>query len=424
MHRRRFLHGVAGAVGVAGLTALAGCSSSCPDSGSPTPESIVALDDAPTGPFEDAPGGRWPDVHGGPANAGYVDASLPDALAVRWRTDLPLPNGDAASLSASSPTVGNDRVLVADRESVHALDLATGERLWHRTGLAVTAVEQYRASLAETPAPTAPGGRVFVGTTDGIVALTALDGNVDWRGTGLQDATAPLVHGDLIVGVGRETVAAFDPHGREQWRVSRSRQDPPFDPATDAERVVLATDRAVVALDAASGEERWRYDERPESYPVLVDGECVVGVSDGLIGLDAATGAVRWRFTRGDYLALQSPVVTPTSIYAVEQPPEAGAAAFALDRTDGEPSPRWCSSVGSAVVAAATPEHAVAMVPLGEGPDAVHSLVAFTADLGDAAWGLRGGGYPRSWPTTPAVLDGGVVATTRGGTVVALGRGD
>jgi outer membrane protein assembly factor BamB len=148
-----------------------------------------------------------------------------------------------------------------------------------------------------------------------------------------------------------------------------------------------------------------------------------VGNYDGLHAFSVSSGEVQWTVDRGSGRAFRSPIVTADSIYTVEQPGEAGAAAFALDREDGEPSPRWCSAIGSGSVTAATDERALAILGLGTGPHAAQSIVSFSRPRGAVRWALRGGSHPRDWVTPPAVLDGGVIVTTRGGTVVGVGGG-
>jgi hypothetical protein len=97
---------------------------------------------------------------------------------------------------------------------------------------------------------------------------------------------------------------------------------------------------------------------------------------------------------------------------------EAADATFALDRRDGgAPEPRWCSHAGEGVVAAATGDHAVALHTGATGDAAPTRLVAFTARFGEATWGYAAAAEP----VATALLDGGVVVTTRRGTVAALG---
>lgn len=179
----------------------------------------------------------------------------------------------------------------------------------------------------------------------------------------------------------------------------------------------------MVAVDAEDGAQTWSRDRPVDSHLVVADGTCYVGNYEGLHAIDCLTGTEQWTFYRGDYRALLSPVVTPETIYAVEQPGEAGAASFALDRTDGQPSPRWCSYVGQGAVTGATDDLALAILELGEGPDTPYSVVTLSDDLGDAPWAVVGGSRPRDWVTAPALVDGAIVVTTRGGTTVAFGVG-
>ncbi len=415
-----------GGAALAGSALLAGCSSSCPDSGYPTPERRIDIRDSPGGPFDETPSGSWPGLHANAANSGYTETGPPtEAVGLRWRTDLPLPNTDAGGLSASSPVVRGGTVAVADSARVHALDVTTGTLRWRSPSISPTTrdtIYEYEANTA-TPTIGSDGG-VYVGTTDGVVALDGTDGRVSWRAEGLAGAGSPTVVGDTVYAAGEETLVALaTSDGRERWRRSISwnaSQDPP---AVSDGVVVLPVDSATVGIDAASGEQRWRADVDAHTYAVVADGTAFVGNGrGGLHAIDLASGEIAWTFSRGEYRDMQTPVVTPDSIYLVEQPGEAGAATFALDRRDGEkPRPRWCSDVGSGAVVAATRDLAFGIVPMGGGPSSVQSIVAFTSDLGDALWALHGENRPRSWPTPPALLDGAMVATTRGGTVAAVG---
>ncbi|AKH98222.1 outer membrane protein assembly factor BamB family protein [Halanaeroarchaeum sulfurireducens] len=420
--RRRVLQGL-GAVSVAGLTALAGCSSSCPDADRPDPESIVSFRDEPVGPFETPPSGIWNGPHAEAGNRGYADGALPtDGLGVRWRTDLDLPPTDTGGLSASAPTVGDGAVFVADERRVHALSVGTGEIAWRSDPLPPTGQDTIDESEARTTSPAVgPTGTVYVGTTDGLVALDGADGSVRWRVDDLIDVASPAVLDGTVYALGAESLVAVGTDGTERWRRSARRQRGVTPPAVGGDRLVYASDASVVAVDVTTGEEVWERDRQTTSYPVIDGDTCFVGNAEGLHALDTGTGTDRWTFTRGDYRALVSPVLTPDTIYAVERPGEAGAATYALEREDGEPSPRWCSYVGSGAVTAATDAMALTILSLGEGPKATQSVVAFSANRGETHWALEAGSHPRQWVTPPAVVDGAVVATTRGGTTVAFG---
>lgn len=420
IQRRTLLKTVGGGF-VAGSVALAGCSSSCPDSDQPTPEETLDTGTAPAGPFDSMPGSAWPSLHADAGNTGFTDVTPPgDGSTVRWRTELDLPDADGATLSASSPVVSDGRVFVADAARVHARSLRSGEELWQSTQIDPTGRENYGVA-AETAAPTAADGSVYVGTDSGVFAFRADDGTERWHADQLAGAAAPAVVDGVVYAAGDAQVVALDAtDGAELWTRSVDWEPTIDPPAVGAGVVVLPTSSGAVALDAATGEPRWRTEDRADTHAVLADGVCLYGNDEGLHAIDVDSGERRWSFDRGDYRALQSPVVTSDTIYVVEQPGEAGAATFALDYTPGEkPSPRWCSAVGEGAVTAATADRAFALISVGEGPDARRGIAAFTADLGQVPWALVARSSPRGWLTPPAVLDGALVATTRGGTLVA-----
>lgn len=423
LERRRFLERASGALVAGGVAAIAGCSSSCPDTDRPTPDRVVSIADQPVGPFDEPVPGAWTTDHGTAGRTGFAPGSLPVDPAVRWRTDLEIPATDQGSLSTSAPTVGSGQVFVADSRRIHALSLRTGALVWESEPLPVTFHDALYEHQANTASPTVgPDGNVYVGTSEGLVALDRTDGSVRWTVEGLTDVASPAVVEGTIFALGADALAAVTPSGDERWRRPVDRGADPVVPAVDGATVVVVTADGLRGFEAATGEERWRSERRVETHPVLEGGTCLVGNADGLHAIDAETGTERWTFSRGDFRSLLSPVVAAETVYVVEQPGEAGAASFALDRTDGKPEPRWCSYIGSGAVTAATDDVALATLSLGEGPDAAQSVVAFSTALGQARWAIEGGSRPRDWVTPPAVVDGGLVVTTRGGTTVAIGE--
>lgn len=425
LDRRRFLKLTTGALAVGGLGAIAGCSSSCPDSDDPTPDEYVSIEATETGGYDEPPGGTWRQSHGDAGRTGFADGALPGSdLAVRWRTGLEMPLTDSGSLSASAPTVGNGTVVVADSQRVHALSLETGEALWQTETPSPTPREGVVEDDADTVAPTiGPQGNVYVGAEEGLVVLDGSDGSVRWRDEELRNVGSPAILGETVFALGASTIAVSDLTGGERWRRSIERQDASVPPGVDEATVVVATDDGVRAFDTATSEQRWQSRNRLETHPVLVDGTCYLGNFDGLHAIDATSGEELWSFRRGDARAMLSPVVTPDTIYAVEQPAEAGAASFALDRTGGEPEPRWCSKIGDGTVTAATDDFALTSLTIGRGSTAPRGIVAFSKSFGEAPWAIEGGHRPRDWLTPPAVLDGTVITSTRGGVVTAISGG-
>ncbi|MFW6384728.1 MAG: PQQ-binding-like beta-propeller repeat protein [Halodesulfurarchaeum sp.] len=423
VNRRRFLQRVGGSLSAVGLLASAGCSSSCPDTGRPSPTDTVSLFDETTGPFETSPSGTWIAPGGNAGHTGHSTHSLPSSpLSVRWRTQLDVPATEGESLSASAPTVVDETVLVADSRRVHALSSRTGESLWQSEQILVTEHDLDWEEHAHTVAPSGSSdGSVYVGTVDGIVALDGRDGTARWDESDMTDVATPTIHEGTVFALGADSLRALDSSGTELWQRTVNRGNRSVSPAVSNGVVAVPADDGVYGFDATSGDDLWHFDRRVDTHAVLENGVCYVGNYDGLHAVSATTGERLWTYSRGDYRALLSPILTPETIYVVEQPGEAGAASFALDRTDGEPSPRWCSYIGSGALTAATDDIALGILSIGEGPNSVEGVVAFAAPLGESLWAIEGGSHPRSWVTPPAVLDSAIVVTTRGGTVAAVG---
>lgn len=424
--RRDLLLSGTALLSVGGLAALAGCSSTCPDSGRPTAEHTLSIDDQPVGSFAERPAGTWPAERGDASNTGNASGTAPTPpLSIRWRTALPIPTEEGVGTTASAPVVGPERVFIADPQRIHALALLSGDRDWQSESFPVTQTERYASHRPETIAPrVGPAGRLFVGLDDGLVALDRQDGGVRWRARGLTDVAPPTVVGDTLVAQGEASVRAYALDGTRRWERAVSRGNPRRQPAATDGVVVVQTETGLQALDPATGDRLWARERQVEAGPAIRDGTCFFGTGDGLEAVEAATGRERYTYSRREYMAFQSLVVTPESVYVVEQPPEAGAAAFALDRESAGVAPRWCSAIGDGVLTAATADQVLGLLDLGQGPGSSHSLVGFTADRGEVPWAVTGGTRSDAWLNPPAVLDGALVVTTRGGTVLAIAGGE
>lgn len=410
-----------GAVAAGSLAALAGCSSSCPDSGSPDPDALVDASDDPAGAFSTVPGGTWRAPRVDPANTGYApDIAPPEPpLGVRWRRSLSTERIEATSHRASAPAVADGRVVVATPVGVTALSLRDGTELWQTTDATPnTTAATYGYDEEVVPPVVGPEGTVYVGTAEGLVALEPSDGSERWRYDDAGAVRTPVATEDAVyVPAGTDLVAVDPADGSERWTAAVGVEAGL--PAVGSDTVVVGQGEAV-AVAAASGEERWRVGRDADYYPVVAGDTVYLGGYEGLRALSVASGEERWLFERGSGRSLSPPVVTPESLYVVESPGEAGDATFALDRTDGAPEPRWCSDVGEGAVTAATEERAFGLLPGGavpgeSGPPV--QLVAYDERFGNAGWGYQ----TREAVLPPAVLDGAVVAVGVDGQVVAVG---
>lgn len=192
---------------------------------------------------------------------------------VRWtrQEDLPTQDGRSA-IDATSLYYGTAHYGTANRTSVVARDLATGERRW---ATAVTSDTTLLSAVfgvavrgdtvfATTVRWLRPGGTVIVGD---LIALSRSTGQELWRYTGPSPSAfqgAPVLAGNLAI-------------------------------LNDVQSAGL------VAIDLTSRQEVWHTPLRPDGFitaetpPVLVGDTLFTGSRDTRVyAVDVSTGAIRW----------------------------------------------------------------------------------------------------------------------------------
>ena len=108
---------------------------------------------------------EWPTYRGGNARRGASKTRVPAKLAAAWDTKL------GGKLSSVVVAEGKVFVAAVDAHTVHALDAASGKRLWHYTA----------GGRVDSP-PTITQGRVLFGSADGrVYCLRSSDGALIWR---------------------------------------------------------------------------------------------------------------------------------------------------------------------------------------------------------------------------------------------------
>jgi len=244
---------------------------------------------------------------------GFLYAVGRDSGRERWKLDLGssglerrLPAASppyAYDYLHSSPTVEEGTVYVGSADKkLYAVDAETGRLRW-----------SFAAQGSIRSSPAVSGGTVYFGSWDGSVyAVSAESGEEVWSyGTGAPIQGSPAIAGGRVI-VG-----------------SRSAR--------------------VLALDAASGEVEWTYvlahGSWVESSPVVKGDIVYIGSSDALalLALDARSGAEVWRFKTGGW-SWGTPVVTDEVVYigSISASPywvDLVSGFFAVDRQTGEE--RW-----------------------------------------------------------------------------------
>jgi outer membrane protein assembly factor BamB len=224
---------------------------------------------------DDWPQWRGPRRDGVWQETGILDRFPDPQIELRWR--VPISSG------YSGPTVAAGRVYVTDRcteprqvERVHCFDARTGRGLW------TYAYDCRYADVGYTAGPrasvTIADGRAYaLGTMGHLHCFDAANGRLLWRRDLNADyrirmpiwgiAAAPLVDDDLVI------------------------------------LQIGGSDGAcIVALDTATGMEKWRAldDEASYSAPLIIDQAdlrvLVCWTGDHLAGLDPASGKTYWKY--------------------------------------------------------------------------------------------------------------------------------
>jgi eukaryotic-like serine/threonine-protein kinase len=212
---------------------------------------------------------------GGPEHSGIYDAAgAPTFSAVKWKFRT-------GGRVMSSPVVVAGTLYVGSNDSnLYAIDAESGTEKW-----------KFKTASRVTSSPAVAKGTVYFGSWDGnFYAVDSATGQQKWKFKtgGERRYTATHLHGAVPA--------------------SESQPDP-FDFYLSSPAVVQGTvyfgsgDGNVYALDAASGDLKWKFKtgDVVHSSPAVADGMVYVGSWDTYFyALDATTGAQKWRFKTGD----------------------------------------------------------------------------------------------------------------------------
>jgi outer membrane protein assembly factor BamB len=240
---------------------------------------------------DDWPQWRGPRRDGVWRETGVVDRFDGPEIEIRWRAEI--------SAGYSGPTVADGRVFVTDRvaepdeiERVHCFDAATGRTLWSHQYPCPYGAINYRAGPRASV--TVDQGRAYsLGATGHLVCFEASSGEIVWQ---------------------KDCARAYDVR-MPTWGIAAA-------PLVEGDEVILqiggSEGRCVVALDKATGRDRWAAldDEASYSAPIVAEQAgrrvLVCWTATRVVGLDPASGEVHWAFEYGYDrwpIAIASPVV-------------------------------------------------------------------------------------------------------------------
>lgn len=289
---------------------------------------------AQSGAGSDAPdAGNWPRVKFDNGNTGYnptgsAPRSVPE---VQWTAG----NGDLYGDRTEGPYVADGLVYDARQGNndqvpgVQAYDAESGEEVWS-------------VELTESPrALVVADGLLHVGTRLRLLKFDAETG--ERRGerqtTGEAISTSPAVVDGTLYAVSYHDEHAIAIDAESYDRLWQSDELGSYvgraPPAVVDGSVYVATNRAVVELDASDGTERREFDADRGSTPVVSDGVLYVSDRGSLAAYDLESGDRLWRYEseeRSEYDPT-APVVGDGRVYLSDTgttPP-----IVALDATDG-----------------------------------------------------------------------------------------
>lgn len=304
----------------------------------------------------------------------------------------------------SSPTILDGVAYVVGGEGrLLALDVSTGKQRWSST------VDGLVGS------PAIADDRVVALGKDGSINAIRMDGSSSWRtAADLAPNSSPLLVGGVLIAGGQGgSIQAFDAvTGAARWTVQTGDSLPRAAAGDESRAYIGSHDGRLYAIEITSGETAWTLDAKADHFatPAVRDGSVLAAAATpddaSLLAVDAASGAERWRFVPPDGRGLHSPSVdggavyisTDRNLYALA--PDDGTI---LWTREGEP---W-NTAGIAIADATL--YAIA---------AGGTLYALDAATGSERWRLFLGGNVLTGTT---LADGRLIVGTEGGNIIAIG---
>jgi outer membrane protein assembly factor BamB len=253
----------------------------------------------------------------GTVNNFAAPASWPKTLTQKWKA----PVGN----SYSSPVVSQSRIYVHTRrdeqEVVSCLDLGTGKMIWSQNYAAPFAKNQYAVKMGKGPnsTPVVYDGKLYtLGVTAILSCFDAKTGTLKWRKDYSQfvdtsklfcgTAMSPVVDkGNVMVHVGDDRkgwVIAFDAaSGKEKWKWEGEGPGYASPIVVDLEgtrQMVTLTDKSVVSIATDSGKLLWQFPHKDEwneniITPVLYQKSLIIsGVRQGTRAIKISKTGESW----------------------------------------------------------------------------------------------------------------------------------
>jgi outer membrane protein assembly factor BamB len=253
-------------------------------------------------------------------------------------------------------------------------------------------------------------GIVYVGSDNGYTyALNALTGRVIWAHYGWN-----MTMSNPLVVEGRVFVTTGNPFFNYEQTMNYVKGKPAIrGPGLNS----------IFALDALTGEERWRYHTPGEIMPTAAyhDGALFVGTGDGhMYAVEAGTGKLRWKSVLESFVSMSSTLAAEGLLFVGGTRPHF---LYALDPATGRIV--WKQTIPKVVatgIGDGTPSYAEGLllqmftVETGQSDAPLENvLVAIEAKTGAIRWQQRlgpGGSFPGMKVAVATVVEGTVYAAS------------
>ncbi len=218
---------------------------------------------------------------------------------------------------SSSPTVADHTVYFGSSDGkLYALDETSGNLKWaFATG---GMINQSGAALVD--------GVLYVGSADGyLYAVNATTGALKWRysanGISLEQSSPTVANGIVYIGGWHQPtdftrkgslLAVNASTGQLVWEGLQNTGISSSPCVANGKLYITADDRAIHALDAATGASLWKKTVLANSASAAVANNTVYvggGGTGYFYALDAATGAEKWKFGTPGGLMTSSPLI-------------------------------------------------------------------------------------------------------------------
>lgn len=292
---------------------------------------------------------------GNPAHIGVYDSPAPTLSSVKWKFPT-------AAKILSSPAYDDGAIYFGGGDQyVYCLNAADGTLRW-----------KFQTGGPVHSSPAVGFGLVYVSSVDGnIYAVDAGSGKLKWKfaTAGESRFTAPGIHGltprtqimpdpydvflssaviagrMLYIGSGDHHVYALDAQSGElKWKFATGNVVHASPAVAEGVVYIGSWDRYLYALDAVTGAVRWKYQTGDDtriynqvgiaSSAAVANGTVYFGCRDGhFYALDAATGAFRWKHDNHMGWTIASPAIHEGTVYF---PTSDGTRFHALDAVTGK----------------------------------------------------------------------------------------